>query len=64
MTLRSQAVAAHVMVETDESGYWSDNAFMLVPGEDVTLTFFGYKNVNLENFKKTLTYMSLWDTYN
>lgn len=52
------------MVETDESGYWSDNAFMLVPGEDVTLTFFGYKNVNLENFKKTLTYMSLWDTYN
>lgn len=64
VTLRSFAVAAHVMIETDEAGYWSDNAFMLVPDTDVTVTFFGYKEIDLENFKKTLTVMSLWDTYN
>ena len=64
VTLRSSAVAAHVMIETDEAGYWSDNAFMLVPDTDVTVTFFGYKEIDLENFKKTLTMMSLWDTYN
>ena len=64
VTLRSSAVAAHVMIETDKAGYWSDNAFMLVPDTDVTVTFFGYKNIDLTNFKKTLTVMSLWDTYN
>lgn len=64
VTLRSSSVAAHVMIETDEAGYWSDNAFMLVPDTDVTVTFFGYKGIDLANFKKTLTVMSLWDTYN
>jgi len=45
------------MVETDASGYWSDNAFMLVPGEDITLTFFGYKKVDLDVFKKTAQFV-------
>ena len=64
MVLRSQSVAAHVMIETDEAGYWSDNAFMLIPGEELTVNFYGYKQVDLNNFKKSLTLMSLWDTYN
>lgn len=64
MVLRSQSVAAHVMIETDEAGYWSDNAFMLIPGEELTVSFYSYKRVDLNNFKKSLTLMSLWDTYN
>lgn len=64
MVLRSQSVAAHVMIETDEAGYWSDNAFMLIPGEELTVSFYSYKQVDLNNFKKSLTLMSLWDTYN
>lgn len=62
--LESKAVAAHVMIETDESGYWSDNAFMLIPSKPLILHFYGYKSIDAENFKKTITVMSLWDTYN
>ena len=62
--LSSQAVAAHVMIETDESGYWSDNAFMLIPSKPLRLSFHGYKEIDPVNFKNTLTVMSLWDTYN
>ena len=64
MILQSQSVAAHVMIETDESGFWSDNAFMLIPGEELAVHFYGYKQIDLDNFKKSLTTMSLWDTYN
>ena len=64
VTLTSQAVAAHVMIETDESGYWSDNAFMLLPSKPLRLQFIGYKPIDPVNFKQTLTIMSLWDTYN
>ena len=53
-----------VMIETDESGFWSDNAFMLIPGEELAVHFYGYKQIDLDNFKKSLTTMSLWDTYN
>lgn len=62
--IASQAVAAHVMIETDESGYWSDNAMMLLPDQPLTLRFHGYKPIDMQKFKETLTVMSLWDTYN
>ena len=52
------------MIETDESGYWSDNAVMLLPDQPLTLRFHGYRKIDLEKFKETLTVMSLWDTYN
>lgn len=62
--LTCKAVAAHVMIETDESGYWSDNAFMMIPSKPLKLRFIGYKEIDPVKFKETLTVMSLWDTYN
>ena len=62
--LTSKAVAVHAMIETDESGYWSDNAVMILPDQPLTLRFHGYRKIHMAKFKETLTVMSLWDTYN
>ena len=64
VVLRAESVAAHVMIETDEAGFWSDNAFMVLPDQPVTLHFYGYKEIDKANFKETLSMMSVWDTYN
>ena len=62
--LSCKSVAAHVWLESEVAGIYSDNAFMCIPGEPVTITFTSYKPMTQEEKDAPLEIRSIYDTYN
>ena len=61
VTVRSQAPAAWVFVETAVEGWFSDNGFILLPDTPRTLTFTGYEPFDVSELRATLNARSVWD---
>ncbi|KAJ1458754.1 glycoside hydrolase superfamily [Pelagophyceae sp. CCMP2097] len=59
VTLRSEAVAAYVFVEARQVGFWSDNAFLMLPGDRVLKFHPRYAIANLDAFRDGLRIRTL-----
>lgn len=63
ITLESTAVALFVKLSSEIVGYFSDNGFLMMPLEKVTVTFTSPDNFDVKMLQETLTIRSVKDTY-
>jgi hypothetical protein len=65
LTVSGSAVGVYVWLESRVEGYWSDNSFVLLPGNEQsrTVTFIGYESFDADSFIQTLQVRSIRDTY-
>ena len=61
VVVSSVAPAAWVWMETETPGWFTDNAFTLLPGDNRTLEFVGYEAFQLQDMQRTLKVRSVWD---
>jgi beta-mannosidase len=59
--LNSDKLAKDLYLSTDEEGFFSDNYFDLLPGEEVNVFFKTLKNI--EDFKNKIKITTLFDSY-
>ncbi len=64
VTLKADALAPYVWLQTPFNGTFSDNAFMLFPStsKEVTFSCWDPKDFSLPQFEKTLQIVSIQDT--
>ncbi|KAK8805648.1 hypothetical protein WA158_002304 [Blastocystis sp. Blastoise] len=62
--ISSESVGAHVWLECEVPGVYSDNAFMLIPKEDKTIHFTSFEPMTEEQQKLVHDVRSIWNTYN
>jgi len=58
----SQAVAPFVMVSTSISGRFSENGILLLPGQPMQMSFFGWETFTLQQFTNSVNVKSIYDT--
>jgi len=63
ITLRADAVAAYVWLDSSVDGRFDDNAFLLTPGADRQIIFEGWQDFSLKDFKRDFTTRSFYDIY-
>eukprot|EP00455_Lapot_gusevi_P046655 TRINITY_DN6177_c0_g1_i2.p1 TRINITY_DN6177_c0_g1~~TRINITY_DN6177_c0_g1_i2.p1 ORF type:complete len:114 (-),score=13.23 TRINITY_DN6177_c0_g1_i2:42-383(-) len=63
VTIQSDHIAPYVFLETTVPGRFSDNGFLLLPGVPTVVTFWGFDDYSVDDFKKHLRIVSLHDTY-
>lgn len=61
MTVKSSEVALFVWLESDYSGIFSDNGFLMT--EDVEVEFYAYEEATLAEIEENISVSSLTDTY-
>ena len=61
VVVSGSAPAAWVFMETEVEGWFTDNAFTLLPGENRTVEFVGYDAFDVADMQKTLKVRSVWD---
>jgi len=62
VTLMSIAVAPYTWVSTSIPGRFSDNAFIIYPYTQTTITFYGTASFSSTDLQNTLQVMSVYDT--
>ncbi|XP_065912906.1 beta-mannosidase-like [Dysidea avara] len=63
IALESSAVAIFVRLSTELVGYFSDNGFLMLPKEKVSVTFTSPEKFDVKTLKSSLTIRSVRDTY-
>ena len=61
-TIQSDNVAPFVMLSSDIAGRFSDNGFLLLPGQEVSLEVYGWSDFNLSDFVQSLSVKTIADT--
>lgn len=62
VSVKTDAVALFVWLETDQRGVFSDNGFVMTQ-EEIQLSFYAAEEINVEDLRSSLTIKSLTDTY-
>jgi len=63
LVIQSTEAAFYIWLETTIGGHFSDNGFHLLPNESRQIIFYGWDNININDFKSTLTYQNLANIY-
>ena len=62
VSVKTDAVALFVWLETDRPGMFSDNGFVMTQ-EEAELSFYAAEEMTVEDLQSSLTVKSLTDTY-
>ena len=63
VSLKSKNLVKNIFVDIDSSQNFSDNYFDMIPGEEYKISIKKVENLTLDDIKRKINFLSLFDTY-